>query len=106
MCGIQNTSDFKNVCYLRIRDGDLWAADTVNYCKGLRYILPGESLPVFISLPRNDSLAILNNGHGFCQTMSMCAMTQRQSLSRGKGTHVFTEKGLINISAWAHSRGR
>ena len=51
--GIQNTSDFENVCYLRIRDGDLWVADTVNYCKGLRYILPGKSSPVFIRLPRN-----------------------------------------------------
>ena len=30
--GIQNTSDFENVCYLQIRDGDLWVADMVNYC--------------------------------------------------------------------------
>ena len=50
--GIQNTPDFENVCYLQIRDGDLWVADTVNYCKGLRYILPGKSSPVFIRLPR------------------------------------------------------
>ena len=52
--GIQNASDFESVCCLQICDGDLWVADTVNYCKGLRYILPGESSPVFICLPRND----------------------------------------------------
>ena len=91
--GIQNTLDFENVCYLRIRDGDLWVADTVNYCKGLRYILPGKSSPVFIRLPRNNALAILNNGRSICRAMSMCAMSQRQSLSRGNGTRVFTEGG-------------
>ena len=68
-------------------------ADTVNHCKGLGYILPGKSSPVFIRLPRNNAIAILNNGRSICQAMSMCAMTQRQSLSRGKGTHVFTEGG-------------
>ena len=47
--------------------------------------------PVFICLSRNSALAILNNGQSICQAMSMCAMTQRQSLSRGKGTRVFTE---------------
>jgi hypothetical protein len=91
--GIQNTSDFENICYLRICDGDLWVADTVNYCKGLRYILPGKSSPVFIRLPRNNALAILNNGRSICRAMSMCAMSQRQSLSRGNGTRVFTEGG-------------
>ncbi len=91
--GIQNTLDFENVCYLRIRDGDLRVADTVNYCKGLRYILPGKSSPVFIRHPRNNALAILNNGWSICQATSMCAMSQRRSLSRGNGTRVFTEGG-------------
>jgi hypothetical protein len=90
---IQNTLDFENVCYLQIRDGGLWVADKVNYCKGLRYMLPGKLSPVFICLPRNNALAILINGLSICQAMSMCAMTQRQSLSRGKGTCVFTERG-------------
>ncbi len=59
---IKNTSTFKSVHYLRIRDGDLWVTDTVNASIGLRFILPGESSPVFICLPRDKSLGIMNNG--------------------------------------------
>jgi hypothetical protein len=45
---ITNTSAFNSVHYLRIRDGDIWVADTANASIGLRFILPGESSPVFI----------------------------------------------------------
>jgi hypothetical protein len=37
-----NILAFKSVHCLRIRDGDLWVADTANASIGLRFILPGE----------------------------------------------------------------
>jgi hypothetical protein len=64
---IKNTQAFKSIHYLRIRDGDLWAADTSNASIGLRFILPGESSPVFICLPRDESLIIMNNGQSYAR---------------------------------------
>jgi hypothetical protein len=63
---------------LRIRDGDLWIADTVNATLGLRFIMPGETTPVFLRLPRIDALGIMNNGRRICSAMRSCASTQRQ----------------------------
>ena len=59
---IQNTLALNSVHYLQIRDGDLWVADTANASIGLRFILPGESSPILICLPRDESLGIMNNG--------------------------------------------
>ena len=59
---IQQDSSSSDVKFLRIRDGDLWVADTINATLGLRFILPGETMPVFIRLPRNESLGIMNDG--------------------------------------------
>jgi hypothetical protein len=59
---IQPTSSCSGIYCLRIRDGDLWVADTINASLGLRFIWPGETLPVFIRLPRNESLGIMNDG--------------------------------------------
>ena len=87
-----DTSSSTNVHLLRIRDGDLWIADTVNATLGLRFISPGEKTPVFIRLPRIDSLSIMNDGRRVCSAMRSCASTQRQSLVRGIKNHVFTEK--------------
>ncbi len=66
---IQNTSALNGVHYLRIRDGDLWVADTANASIGICFILPGESLPVFICLPRDESLSIMNYGQRICKAM-------------------------------------
>ncbi len=66
---IKNILAFKSVHYLRIRDGDLWVADTANASIGLHFILPGESSPVFICLPREESLGIINNGRCICKAM-------------------------------------
>ncbi len=33
----------------------------------------------------------MNNGQTICKAMYLCALSQRQSLSRGKANHVFTE---------------
>jgi hypothetical protein len=90
---IKNTLAFKIVYYLRIRDGDLWLADTTNASIDLHYILPGDSSPMFICLPRDESLGIMNNGPRICKAMQSCASTQRQSLARGTHNHVFTEIG-------------
>jgi hypothetical protein len=90
---IRNTSALNSVHYLWIRDGDLWVADTANASIGLRFILPGESLPVFIRLLRDESLGIMNNGQKLCKAMQSCALTQRQSLARGTNNHVFMENG-------------
>ncbi len=70
---IKNTSAFKSVHYLWIHDGDLWVADIANASIGLRFILPGESLPVFIGLPGDESLGIMNNGQQICKAMRSCA---------------------------------
>ncbi len=88
---IKHTPAYKSIHYLQIHDGDLWVADTVNASIGLHFILPGESLPVFIYLPRDESLGIMNNGQIICKAMQSCTSTQRQSLARGTNNHVFTE---------------
>jgi hypothetical protein len=51
----------KNICVLQISNGDLWIADTTNPTLGLCLILPGNSSPVFILLPQDISLRIMNN---------------------------------------------
>jgi len=89
---IHQDSSSNNVHLLRIRDGDLWIADTVNASLGLRFILPDETSPVFLRLPRTDALAIMNDGRRICSAMRSCASTQQQSLVRGTKNHVFTEK--------------
>jgi hypothetical protein len=54
---IKNTS---SIHCLQIREGDLWVSDTVNASLGLRYIVPGgDKSPVFIRLPREDSINIM-----------------------------------------------
>ncbi len=64
---IKNILAFKSVHYCQIRDGDLWVADTANASISLHFILPGESLPVFIHLLRDESLGIMNNGQRICK---------------------------------------
>ncbi len=88
---IRNTSALNSVHYLQIQDGDLWVADTANATVGLRFILPGESLPVFIYLLRDESLGIMNNGQRICKAMQSCALTQCKSLARGTNNYVFRE---------------
>jgi hypothetical protein len=66
---IRNTPALNSVHYLQIRDGDLWVADTAYASIGLCFILPGESLPVFIPLLRDESLGIMNNGQRICKAM-------------------------------------
>ncbi len=90
---IKNTSFCKSVHYLQIHDGDLWVADTADASIGLCFILPGESSPVFICLPRDESLGIMNHGRQICKAMQSCALTQCQSLARGTNNHVFMENG-------------
>jgi len=89
--GIQNRPDIDGATCIRVRDGDIWVADTKCASIGLRHILPGASFPTFIRLPRSESLAIMNNGRTICHAMCLCALSQNQSLSRGKKNHVFTE---------------
>ncbi len=88
---LKNTLAFKSVHYLQIRDGDLWVAGTANASIGLCFILPGESSLVFIRLPRDELLGIMNNGQWICKAMQSCTSTQRQSLARGTNNQVFTE---------------
>jgi hypothetical protein len=84
---------------LRIRDRDLWVSDTVNASLGLRFNAPnGDKSPVFIRLPREESIKIRNNGHDLCSAMRTCALTQPQSLPRGKKT-VYSQKMVISIAA-------
>ena len=52
----------KNIHVLQISNLDLWVSDTKNPSLGLCLILPGQSSPVFIHLPRSKSLGIMSNG--------------------------------------------
>jgi hypothetical protein len=45
---IQQNSSCSSIYCLHIRDDNLWVADTNNASLGLRFIWPGETLPVFI----------------------------------------------------------
>ncbi len=73
---IQPESSSSDVHYLRICDGDLWIANTVNATLGLRFILPGETTPVFLRLPKIEALGIMNDGRSICSAMRSCASTQ------------------------------
>jgi hypothetical protein len=48
---------------------------------------------MFICLPRDESLGIMNNDQSICKAMQSCASTQRQSLARGTNNHVFMDNG-------------
>ena len=73
---IQPKLSCSGIYCLRIHDGDLWVADTINALFGLCFIWPGETSPVFIRLPRNNSLGIMNDGQRICSAMRSCASTQ------------------------------
>jgi hypothetical protein len=50
---------------------------------------------VYIRLPKEASLGIMNNGCSLCMAMRTCALTQPQSLSRGTKNQVFPEDGNL-----------
>jgi hypothetical protein len=80
------------IIYLRIREGDLWVCDTINASIGLRYrVKDGDNSPVFIRLPREESINIMKDGRGLCNAMRTCALTQCKTLRRGNVNCVFTE---------------
>ena len=81
--------------YLRIHEGDLWVCDTIYASIGLRYrVKDGDNSPVFIRLPREESINIMKDGQSLCSTMRTCVLTQCQTLTRGKKNCVFTEDGI------------
>ena len=86
--GIRPTRE--DIYCLRIRDGDLWVADTCNSSLGLHHIRKYDTFPTFIRLPRRESLQILNDSRESCNAMRLCALTQRQSLTRGKQQRVYS----------------
>ena len=51
----------KDIYCLKIRNGDLWVADTLNASLGLHHIPTSDIFSTFIHLPRNESLQILSN---------------------------------------------
>jgi hypothetical protein len=81
----------ENIHVLQVSNLDLWVTDTKNPSIGLRLILPGQSCPVFIHLPRSKSLGITSNGNNICAATCSCAQTQPQSLSGGRRNRVFTD---------------
>ena len=86
--GIRPTRE--DIYCLRIRDGDLWVADTSNSSLGLRHVWKHDTFSTFIRLPRRESLQILNDSRELCKAMRLCALTQRQSLTRGKQRRVYS----------------
>ena len=51
----------KDIYCLKICNGDLWVADTLNASLGLHHIPTSDIFSTFILLPRNESLQILSN---------------------------------------------
>ena len=68
--------------------------------------LPSVTSPVFIRLPRQKSLSILNDGSAVCQAMNSCARTQPQSLVRGFSKQVFTDGHLARYYCVGAQPGR
>ncbi len=68
-----------------------------------------DKLSMFIRLPREASLGIMNNGCSLCMAMRTCFLTQPQSLLRGTHNRVFTEDGnkycCIGVQAVRAERG-
>jgi len=83
----------KDIYCLKIRNGDLWVADTLNASLGLHHIPTSDIFLTFIRLPRNESLQILSNSQKLCNAMKICALTQRVSLTRGTQRHVYSNGG-------------
>ncbi len=81
----------KNIHILHISSLDLWVSDTKNISLGLHLILPGQSSPVFIHLPRSKSFGIMSNSKKICAAMRSCAQTQPTSHSRDTQNQVFTD---------------
>lgn len=75
---------------LRICNGDQWVADTANHHIGLRYSHHDGS-PIFVRLPRVDSINIMRESRQLCSAIRSCAKNQRTTLSRGTKNHVFVE---------------
>jgi len=75
---------------LQICNGDLWVADTVNPTIGLQYSHDDGS-PIFVHLPREDSLNIMRDSTQLCSAIRSCTKNQRTTLSRGIQNHVFVE---------------
>ena len=53
----------------------------------------GDNSPVFICLPREESINIIKHGLSLYSATRTCALTQGQTLTRGKKNCVFTEDG-------------
>ena len=80
--------------YLRVLNGDLWKCDTVNASIGLCYrVKGGDNSPVFIRLPRQESINIMKDGRSLCSAMRTVASTQCRTSTRGNLNCVFTEDG-------------
>jgi hypothetical protein len=75
---------------LRICNGDLWVADAVNPNIGLRYS-HHDGFPIFVRLPRVDSLNIMRESRQLCSAVRSCTKNQRTTLSRDTQNHVFIE---------------
>ncbi len=75
---------------LRICNGNLWVADTVNPHIGL-YFSHHDGSPIFVRLPRVDSLNIMRESRQLCSAVRSCVKNQRTTLSRGTKNHVFVE---------------
>jgi hypothetical protein len=75
---------------LRICNGDLWVANTVNPNIGLWYS-HHDGFLIFVHLPRVDSFNIMRKSRQLCSAVCSCAKNQHTTLSRGTQNHVFVE---------------
>ena len=80
---------------LRINDGELYVADTMDDSKGLIYPVSHGVSP-FMRLPRKAALSItkmddIKENKSFCTALHSGAQAQRGPLKRGKSKLVFTD---------------
>ena len=80
---------------LRINDGDLYVADTMDDSKGLIYPV-SDGVSPFMRLPRKAALSMtkmddIKENKRFCTALHSGAQAQRAPLKRGKSKLVFTD---------------
>jgi hypothetical protein len=93
----------ENIHMLQISNLDLWVTDRKNPSIGLRLILPGQSCPVLIRLPRSESLGIMSNDKIYVQ-LCVHVLKHSHNLYQGIGGTTFLQIMIINITSLVHNQ--
>ena len=95
---------------LRISNGDLWVADTLDPEKGITYPASSGDAP-FTRIPRKAALEMTGMLHKeesnrYCIALNYGYKSQRGSLHRGKSKRIYSDFKYCNMGAQACRAGR